>query len=296
MELRHLRYFVTVAETLNFRKAAKQLNMTQPPLSQQIQQIEHELGVELFDRRGRSIVLTAAGTVFLKDAYHILDLTDRMIRRTRQAARGELGQLHIGFVGSAAYQLLPRVLQSFRERFSEVEIVLSEMTSEQQLQALAEARIDLGLCRISQEYVQDHLQVKTVVWEPLCAVLPRQHRLAGQTVLNLADLAEEPFILFPQHLGKHLYQSIKQACETAGFTPQVTQEATHISTIVGLVAAGLGVSVLPGAVMASPHAHVTYRPLLQALPVPLSAVWREDKASPVCENFLNILLSHAEPD
>lgn len=288
MELRHLRYFVAVAEAMNFRRAAEALNMTQPPLSQQIQRLEIELGLELFHRQGRSITLSVAGEVFLTEAYRILDRVDGSVKRVQQVARGEIGHLHIGFVESAAYRLLPAIIRAFRIKYPKVELTLSSMTSNEQLNALIEARIDVGFCRVVDDEVDKALHIEAVLTETFCAVLPRCHPLAQQDTLQLHQLADESFILFPRQFGTALFRHIIRACQEAGFTPNITQEAVQMTTIVGLVAAGLGVSLLPASVMALPHAEVSYMKLPAAGSSQLAMVWHEDTVASVVQQFIRV--------
>lgn len=292
MELRHLRYFVAVAEVMNFRQAAERLNMTQPPLSQQIQQLEMELGFDLFHRHGRSISLTVAGEVFLGKAHHILNMVEDAVVRARQTARGESGQLHIGFVESLAYSLLPAILRTYRDAFPQVELTLTGMTSNQQITALEEQRIDIGFCRLSADDVTRKFQVQIVNHEALCVVLPHGHPLAQQEAVNLINQIAEPFILFPRSLGNALFDHIMRVCHQAGFTPVIEQEAVQMTTIIGLVAAGFGVSILPATVMKLPHVDVRYILLPTVEPAPVSMVWNDEAIAPALTNFINIALNH----
>jgi DNA-binding transcriptional LysR family regulator len=293
IEVRHLHYFVAVAEAMSFRKAADHLKMTQPPLSQQIQQLEIELGFQLFHRHGRTISLTVAGEVFLLESQRILRSLDQGVQHAQRAARGLVGQLHIGFVESAAYRLLPAILRRYRTQYSEVAVTLSSMTSSEQLEALAEGRIDIGFCRVTSDYVSSAVQTENVLWEPLCIVLPRDHLLAQRDTLALGNLADEGFILFPQHLGETLFHQIIQLCQDTGFTPRIAQEATQMTTIVGLVAAGLGVSVLPVSVAELPHSGVRYMMLPEQVFVPMSVVWRAEKTPPALQNLLHTIRSYS---
>jgi DNA-binding transcriptional LysR family regulator len=292
MELRHLHYFVAVAETMNLRQAAERLNMTQPPLSQQIQQLEMELGFELFHRHGRSISLTVAGEAFLVEANRILGMIDDAVVRARQTARGEFGQLHIGFVGSLAYSLLPAILRAYRATFPRVEVTLTGMTSNQQITALQEQRIDIGFCRLSGNDVAGKLRLQVISKEAFCVVLPHGHPLAQQEAVNLSNLAGEPFILFPRSLGNTLFDHIMRVCHQAGFTPAIEQEAIQMTTIIGLVAAGFGVSVLPASVMKLPHAGVRYVLLPRVEPAPVSIVWNDEAVAPTLMKFINIVRNH----
>lgn len=285
MELRHLRYFVTVADELHFGRAAQRLQMAQPPLSQQIRQLEQELGVELLYRTKRTVRLTEAGLAFLQQARQILVQSEQAIEVAQRASRGEVGRLAIGFVGSATYSLLPAVVRSFRHQFPDVCLTLHEMTTSEQIEALHDNRIQLGF--VCLPINDDQLSVETVLLESFVAVLPEAHPLATQTQLSLASLAEESFILSPRHLGSGFYDQIIRVCQQAGFIPQVTQEATQMQTIVSLVAAELGVALVPASLQNLQRAGVVYKPLEdQTLYVKLAIVWRSANTSPVLHQFL----------
>ncbi|MEO1286625.1 MAG: LysR substrate-binding domain-containing protein [Chloroflexota bacterium] len=288
MELRHLRYFVAVAEEMNFRRAAKKLNMTQPPLSQQIQQLEQELDCKLFIRRGRSIELTDAGNVFLKEAQAILASVTEAIEKTRRTSLGQMGILHIGFVESAVHHGLPEILKKFRIAYPDVEVGLKRLTSNQQLNALMENSIDVGFCRLHPEELSDNLKADVIIQEPICAVLPLSHYLASEAKISLKQLASDDFILFPEALGTSLHRHIMNACQQAGFKPNITQEATQFTTIVGLVATDMGVSVLPASVRAFPHHKVRYIALSDGANVPISIVRHEYNHSAVCQQFYKL--------
>jgi DNA-binding transcriptional LysR family regulator len=204
MELRHLRYFVTVAEELHFGRAAQRLQIAQPPLSQQIRQLEEELGVQLFHRTKRSVQLTEAGQLFLEEACQILTRAEQAIQIVQRADRGETGRLTLSFVGSATYSVLPVVLKVFRRRFPEVLLSLHEMTTTQQVQALHEDRIHLGFVR--PPIYEQELMIESILKEPFVAVLPEFHRLANETQISLLTLANDPFILFPRYLGSGFYK------------------------------------------------------------------------------------------
>jgi len=288
MELRHLRYFVAVAEHMNFRRAAEHLQMTQPPLSQQIKQLERELGFDLFHRQGRSIELTPAGATFLHDARRVLAQVERGVEHARSAARGHSGKLRIGFVGTVAYTFLPRILRRFRVDFPAVEVTLHELPSSRQIDALHNTQIDIGLCRMATT-ATPQIHTEVIYQEGLCAVLPREHPLSAKPDLSLADLQDEAFVLFPPYLGAELHTHILRVCAEFGFTPTVRQHAIQMTTIVGLVAAGIGVSVLPRAVMTLPHQDVHYRPLEKVAPVNVYSLWRRDTRNPVLRHFLEAI-------
>ncbi|MEZ2278761.1 MAG: LysR substrate-binding domain-containing protein [Microcoleus sp.] len=228
MELRHLRYFIAVAEELNFTRAAEKLHMAQPPLSQQIQQLETELGFQLFRRTKRTVTLTEAGQVFFEESKKILLQLDRAIQLGQQTNRGELGQLTIGFVSSASHNVVPAILQAFRTLHPTVKLELREMTTNQQLHQLREGQIDIGFIRPP---VDEGINSEIVFREPLIVALPQTHQLADRAQVELRQLSAEPFILFPRSLAPGLYDRIISFCQQAGFSPIAAQEAIQMQTI-----------------------------------------------------------------
>src|SRR5687768_4355925 len=197
MELRHLRYFVAVAEELHFGRAAVRLHIAQPPLSMQIKQLEGELGFRLFQRTNRKVEITQAGALFLDDVRELLAELDRSVASAKRVARGESGWLGIGFVGSATYAVLPAALQRFRKDHPDVELVLRELVTAKQAQALREGRIHVGLARPAID--EEGIDSEVILHEPLVAALPDSHRLARKAGIRVEDLAAEPFILFPRN-------------------------------------------------------------------------------------------------
>ncbi len=244
IELHHLRHFAAVADELHFGRAAQRLGMTQPPLSQSIKRLEAALGVTLFERSRRRVALTAAGRVFQAEAARTLAQADAAIRLTRRAASEEIAELRIGFVSAALYRLLPEVLRRFRERFPDVEIRLEEQSTEAQLDGLRDGSLDIGFVHPPLRNVDD-LTVATVSRDPLIAAVPATHALAGAATIELSALADSDFVLFPARQGPVLQGRIIQACRRAGFLPRIVQEAQRMHTILSLVAAGLGVSLVP---------------------------------------------------
>ncbi len=288
MELRHLRYFVTVAEELHFGRAAARLFIAQPPLSQQIQQLERELGVTLFARTSRRVQLTPAGTAFLLEARQILAHLDTAADAARRAARGETGWLGIGFAASATYDLLPAVLHDFRAAFPEVALSLQELNAVEQASALREKVIHVGFAR---PYAPEpEAIVHAVQREPFLAALPDLHPLTNRAFLPLAALSNEPFISFPALPKPSYAEIVRLACESAGFTPHVVQEVREMQTALSLVAAGFGIALLPSSVQHLHRDGVAYRPLLEPAPrTELAVVSRRDDPSPVLENFLAVV-------
>ncbi len=285
MELRHLRYFVAVAEELHFHRAAARLHISQPPLSQQVRALETELGVLLLERNRRSVALTAAGAVFLREAREILAAVDSATEAARSVARGEAGRLALGFVGSAMHGALPGVLRAHRRAFPKVQLVLTELPTAGQLEALQAGRIDVGVLRPPVR--EPGLAFETIHTEPLVVALPEDHALAGAEEITLGDLVQQPWVLLARRESPGLYESLGQAMADAGGVPQVVQEAREMQTVVGLVSAGVGVSLVPASVGADGHRGVAYRPVAGASPsVALALAWRPEDKSPVLAAFL----------
>ncbi|HEY7119759.1 MAG TPA: LysR family transcriptional regulator [Tepidisphaeraceae bacterium] len=292
MELRHLRYFVAVAEELHFGRAARRLHLQQPPLSRQIQRLEEELGVKLFERTNRKVELTPAGRVFLERSRRVLEQADLAVHAARRAGRGETGSLAVGFVGSATYGVLPQILRLFRRRFPDVELVLYEMGSTAQQRAVAEGRLNLGLVRIPRDKAgrDESLAEQVVQREPLAVALPRGHALAKVDALPLAKLAAEPFILFPRESRPSYSDLVLDACAKAGFVPTVAQQTQEVQTAVSLVAAGIGVTLVPDSVRSLRRDNVVYKPLAPPAPISeLTAIYRRGDDSPVLARFLEIM-------
>ncbi|OKH33790.1 LysR family transcriptional regulator [Calothrix sp. HK-06] len=288
MELRHLRYFVTVAEELHFGRAAEKLQMAQPPLSYQIRQLEEELGVELFHRTKRSVKLTEVGQLFLEEARQILTQANQAVQIVQRAYEGEVGRLILGFVGSATYSILPDALKAFRKRFPKVILSLHEMTTAEAVQALHDKRIHLGFVRPPVN--DEELIMESVLKESFIAALPESHSLAKETKVSLKMLADEPFILSPRHLGSGFYDQIITICQKAGFSPQVAQEAVQMQTIVSLVAAELGVAIVPSSMQNLQRVGVIYKDLAEeTLQVELAMIWRQNETSPILHKFLETI-------
>lgn len=293
MELRHLHYFITVAEELHFSRAAERLHISQPPLSQQIRDLEEELGVKLFERTKRQVHLTEAGKVFLERSYLVLAQLKQAIEATQQIGRGEVGRLAIGFVDSAMYTLLPELLRVFREQFPAVELQLHELTTAQQIQALHHKQVDIGIVRSAIN--ESGLSVECLLPESLVLALPETHPLSAQTQLSLSTLADELFILFPAKMGPVFYEQIIHSCQQAGFRPKVAQEAVQMQTIIGLVAAGLGIAIVPASLQNFHRSGVIYRPLQEQIPkTGLYLAWRQHDFSPVISAFLNLVRKTAQ--
>jgi DNA-binding transcriptional LysR family regulator len=296
MELRHLRYFRAVAEELHFGRAAERLHIAQPPLSQQIRQLERELGVTLLVRSTRRVELTPAGSAYLNRAVAILDAVDDATEQAQRIAEGVEGRLAIGCVGSATYSLLPRLVRALRERLPGVEVsIRGEMLAPAQVSALLASEIDLALLRPPVE--QSGVLLETVRRDRLLAALPEGHPLALRDELGIADLRDEEFVAHAGH-GRSVMNSVLTAmCADAGFVPRVRHEVEETSTLVTLVAAGLGVAIVPDPTAALDIAGVCYRPLIgDRLGVDLVAARAVRANSPLIERVLTILrqVAHAK--
>jgi len=295
MELRHLRYFIAVAEELHFGRAAQVLGISQPPLSQQIQALEHEVGARLFERTNRRVELSEAGRLFLHEARLVLAQVDKAADVARRAQLGELGELKIGFTSSAPFNSsIPQAIFAFRQAFPAVHLSLQEMSSTEVAESLVDESIQVGLMRPLP--LPDSLSVVELMREPLVAVLNADHPLVqgSERGLHLAQLAEEPFVFFPRSYGSGLYAQLLNLARDAGFSPRFAQEAGEAMTIIGLVAAGLGVSVLPASYQRIRIDGVVYRTLLDQEAV--TAVWlgqRKGAQTPMAQAFVELLTRKA---
>jgi DNA-binding transcriptional LysR family regulator len=287
MELRHLRYFVAVAEELHFRRAAERLGIAQPALSQQIQQLEQEIEALLFHRLTRGVELADAGRVFLDDARAILDKVEQAKAKAQRVARGDQGMIRIGFTGSASFNpVVPSVIQDYRARFPGIAVSLVESGTSQLVDGLRRGRVDAAFVRSPCREV-DGLVVVPVLQEEMLIALPSGHALAASAFLALASLAREAFILFPRINSPGLYDEIVSACERAGFSPDVVQQAPEVASTVNLIAAGQGVSIVPASMRQMHPPGVTYRPILGDGPrAPLSLAYRSNEPSAAVRNLV----------
>jgi DNA-binding transcriptional LysR family regulator len=248
VELRYLKYFVTVAERQNFTRAAEELHVAQPAVSQQIKSLEEELGVSLLHRTKRSVKLTAAGNAFLSEAKEILAHAELSKQVARRAARGETGSLAIGCVGAAASAFLPEMIQAYRKRFPAVRVHLYEMTPEQQLQAFAREKIDVGFSRPLAALDEKNFTQQRIYRDRLMLAVPESHALAKAGSVRLEKFASEDFVMFKRSEAPKLAEAMTQLCAKAGFIPQVVSELPMVQTMLMAVAAGIGVAIVPGCV------------------------------------------------
>lgn len=286
LDLRQLRYFVAVAEELHFGRAAARLGMAQPPLTQQIQKLERALGYRVFARQSRKTTLTDAGSVLLTEARRILLEVDHAIDHTRRAGRGETGQLTVGTPPSVMLTRLPAIIRKYRERFPSVRFVLREMSTSAIAAGLLAGSLDLGFLREIDEC--GGLPVEIALRESIVAVLPATHPLAAVPRLRLRQLAKEPFVLFPPHVGAAFYDKLVTFCVEAGFTPRVVQEATQWQSVVTFVETGLGVSLAPASVQKFRWKGVVYRQL-SGLETTVSVCWQSARESAAIATFLKMV-------
>jgi len=286
LELRQLRYFVAVAEELHFRRAAARLHISQPPLSLQIRQLEQELGFQLLHRTRRRVDLTPAGQAFLRDARAILHEVDTAVQTARRIDAGQSGRLRISFVGSALLSIVPLAVQRFRAVRPDVEIVLRERSTTDQLRAVAEGAVDVGLIRPPIE-PSDRLKVERVMREHTVAALPVGHPLTVLGRVPLRRLAAEPLVLFPRAQAPGFHDLLISSLAATGAHVRVVQYAPEMLTIVGLVAAGIGVSPAPASVARLALDGVAYRPLGGAPYSELVAITRTEETPPLARTFID---------
>jgi DNA-binding transcriptional LysR family regulator len=289
VELRHLRYFVAVAEELHFTRAARRLGMEQPPLSQQIRALENELGTPLFRRSARAVSLTDAGVVFLDDARQILADVRRAADHATRVARGEFGRIRVGMINSAPFHpYVPRVLREFGSRYPEVALSLDENSTPHLAAAVANETVDVAFLRplLGEE---PGLITEPLFDEEVLIALPQGHALAARKRLRLEQLKAEPFVLFSRPFGSGLYDEIISACRRAGFSPRIGQEASQITSIINLVAAGLGVSLVPASMQQVHSPGVAYRRIIGDAPkAQLSLAYRADDNSSTVKNMIEL--------
>jgi DNA-binding transcriptional LysR family regulator len=300
VELRHLRYFIAVADELHFGRAAERLGISQPPLSQQIRQLERVLGVQLLRRSNRRVELTEAGRAFLAEARAILAHTTQAIELAQRVARGQTGELRIGFTASTPLSSrIPRTISAFRQARPDVHLQLEELPTLQQIDALMDRRLHLGIIRPAP--MPPALEARALFSDPLVAVMPRDHPLLETLPpgarLPLRALAEEPFVVFNRAAGTGIYDQIVALCMAADFSPRISQEAAEPSTIIGLVSAGMGVSLLPASYEHINVDGVAYVPLLDAgADSGIHMVQRRDERSPLVAEFARMLLTESRRD
>jgi DNA-binding transcriptional LysR family regulator len=286
MELRQLRYFVALAETGNFHRAAERLNMSQPPLTVAIRKLEASLGTPLFDRGPRGVTLTAAGAAALDTARAALAQAEQFHRTVREGGMGERGRLRVGFVGSSVFELLPRIIPSFRRRYPLVELVLEEATSVGIVRALQEGTMDVGLVRLPLLETAA-VETRVVEQDELHAAIPANNHLASRDKIALQALENEPFVL--QSRVSVLHARTLMACHDAGFAPRVAQEAAQFSAVLSLVQSGLGVALVPSRAVRSVPQGVRLVRLANRVPIDIGVALSQGIVSLSARNFANMI-------
>jgi DNA-binding transcriptional LysR family regulator len=287
-DLRLLRYFVAVAEELHFGRAAQRLHIAQPGLSHQIKSLERLLGVRLLERTSRQVRLTPAGGLLLTEGRRLLADTERVVDRVRRTGRGEIGRLTVAAIGSATYDVVPRLLRAHRKRYPDVEVVLREMSTPAQVHALRAGEIDVGLLRLPADTAD--LEAHIVREDRMALMLPETHPLARKMRIPLRALAREPLILFPAAPRPSWADTVIAACRESGFEPIVAQEAMESATVVSFVAAGVGVAPVPEGLKVLARPGVAFRFLAPPAPVTrLAAVYRTGELPPTVASLLGLV-------
>jgi DNA-binding transcriptional LysR family regulator len=291
VEIRQFRYFLAVAEEFSFTRAALRCHVSQPPLSRQIARLEQEIGVRLLERDHHSVALTEAGRIFLEDARAVLARVDGSRERAIRAASGLTGRLTVGFGSSTAYALLPMLVRNFRTRYPDVELVLKSMPVIAQVEALRAGEIDVGVLRLP--VYDEMISTQFVHREGLVVVLPATHALAGARRIRLEDLAGCEFVAYQRSRGLGFHNDLIALCRAAGFEPRIVQESSPTEGIVGVVACGRTVAIVPAAARRLHVDGVVYRPLIapaNAAPeltiVDFAVAWLRDSVSPTISGFV----------
>ena len=291
MEFKQIRTFVALAECLHFGHAAEQLGIAQPHVSRRIRQLEDDLGVALFLRNRRNVKLTEAGRVFLAEARRMLADAELARERTKQGALGHRGRLDLGLIASAMLGVLPTILHAFRSRYPDVHIAVREFDIAGLMEALAGGATDAG-------FVHPPLRLPAALGQivlerdPLVAVLPVGHRLAGAKSIALAELADDPWILFQRDNSTAIYDRIMAICERAGFLPKVVLEAGPVPTRLGLVASGFGVHLVHKAWEIMRYPGIVYVPIHPTTTIAHACYWRKSDSNPVLKAFLDVVREH----
>ena len=288
MELRHLKYFVSVAENLNFRKAAESLHIAQPGLSRQIMQLENELECQLFDRNKRNVSLTRAGEYFLSEVRFVLNHLASVTDHVRQIQEGLAGELRIGYVGSAMQTVAPAILDKLYHDFPAVSTVLTEMNNQEQLNKIIDDQLDVGFVRV--QAVPENLQMIPLHTDSFSVVLPMDHPLDKQSFRSIDQLSNESFILFSGDYSPHYYAKIISICEDKGFYPKISHRSVHAYTIFKLVESGMGVAIIPTSLKTGYQLNVKFLEIKNiAQKTTLSAIWSVKNRNPVLHTIAEII-------
>lgn len=289
MDFRHLKYFITVAEELNIGRAAARLHISQPPLTRQIQQLEEQLGVQLFVRTPKGVELTQAGALFLDEARNISTLLELAIERTKRAGQGKLGRLDIGIFGTSVLGAIPQILQRFRDEHPDVRVVLHTMSKHEQLAALRQRRITIGFNRMLTP--QPDICTELIIQEPLFLAVNETHPLRQRPDLSFGDLAGWPLVLFAAGTHPNFVDRVIELAKTHRFTPEISQIVGDAIAAVALVAGGFGITLLPQSATALSLPGVEFLPFAHpcAATIDLSCQYRHGDESPILQAFLRVV-------
>lgn len=293
MELRHVRAFLVVAEELHFGRSAARLHVVQSAVSQTIQALEEEVGAKLFERTKRRVALTPAGESFVEHARRALEALERGKASARSAGSGESGDLSLAFTLMSALTVLPRAVHAYRERFPRVRLLIRSMTSRDQLAAIEERRCDIGFMpRATAKRGSESeraLAAEPLEEAPLAVVVAQGHALARRRAVRLRELSEEPMVFLVQRDEPQVNQAFRQRCAAAGFEPRIAAEVEDVESVLGFVAAGIGVACVPGLVRSLPFPGTTVVDLEPAAPTGIWAVWQRHSLSATATQFLDVL-------
>jgi DNA-binding transcriptional LysR family regulator len=286
MELRQLRYFLTVAEERHFARAAARLHIAQQSLSFQIKQLEQELDTLLFERTTRRVELTAAGRVFLQELELVFEHLQRGVEQARRAGRGEVGRLVVGYHSITLYNIMPSAVRIFRERYPDVEVVLQEMISPALEEAIEPGAVDIGLAGLSGIDLPA-LEYEILYRDTVAVALPKGHAFERYTNIPLAALADEPFVMYSRAQKKQGFDQIIALCQSRGFSPQIVQEAATDSAVISLVAGGIGIAIVVSSLQRVRADEVSYRTLVEpVVEANFGIIWKRDNPSPVAQAFV----------
>ncbi|MBK8390281.1 MAG: LysR family transcriptional regulator [Saprospiraceae bacterium] len=288
LEFRHIKYFLAVAEDLHFRKAADRLFISQPGLSRQIKEMEDELGIMLFKRHNRKVELTVAGRYLQSELSKQLHTLEHIMEHAKHLHQGKDGSLKLGYVGSAMQHVIPDLLVKFRETHPNVIFGLKEMENDKQVEKLLSHELDLGFVRL--ERIPRGLQSKVVLVEKFCLVLPKHHKMNTNNFQSLSKLKDESFILFDPEYSASYYEKVMQIFDDSGFSPMVSHNTVHASSIFKLVENGFGISIVPESLQADYYPGIKFITLEKITQrTVLSAVWDRSNSNPTLEQLLEFI-------
>ncbi|TFV94126.1 LysR family transcriptional regulator [Algoriphagus kandeliae] len=288
MELRHLHYFQAVAEELNYRKAAERLFISQPGLSRQIKQLEQELGVQLFERDKKHVACTAAGNYLKEEVAFVLNHLENVKHQLQEISQGKIGELRIGFLGSASNRVIPDILSRLNAEQSLISTSLEELSNQVQVEMIQKDKLDLGFVRLAT--VPQDLQMKAVFRDSFSLVVPSEHPIHPDKFDSLSQFAEESFILFSSDYSNHYYEQIMGIFREAGFNPRVKHKSVHALTIFRLVENGLGVAIIPTSLKEGYNLNVRFMEI-PGIPqfTELSVIWKPTNRNPALRKVLALI-------